>query len=458
MKNGFDGRRLNQYVRALLVSGFWVVVSGCCCRSVDQTPKPQRYVTVVRFACPGDPVVIDKVDATTGAILQTVQGIPASEPITDIPEFHDCQRLIDSTGHYDSLYAIFAAFRLESLPSSFYHDSSANQSGQQYGVLPVATIYSHGGTYPPLGIEPGFNCLVFFRRFNTSAWSAKMVPWGGDTDPDCTRLYDPYTSTGTELEVRPLPQDFEPNDFPPVARWDWDSRLHQHYVGIACGPTWCEVGKSGFHPSGSYATPALTWKELGGVLPSPASPKFNRVFKVKGWFDVQRIENTASGTMTVGPLGFVFPHPLLDSINEAGGLDAYSMTQWNHVANAVVVGDYPKWNFTNGVNQIFFCYGTMDHCGMSDNLPRVSGSPTQLSMCPLDPTNHDFRWWAKIVSASDKTAYVCVQRTDHSLQLGAYNQDKGTSIRIPGAARWRFLPNDAGDWISCPTGCCTIKN
>lgn len=462
MKPCSIAHRLTEIARILIVMGAGVGMSACCCRTPDNTVRPRGSVGVVHFACPGDAVVIDMVDVTTGTILNTVNGIPPSEPITDIPEFHDCQRLIRD-GHFDSLYAIFASFRLESLPSTFGHDSSsAAQGGRQYGIVPVATIYSHGGEYPTLGIEPGFNCLFFYRRFNANGWSAKMVPWGGSADPDCgDRLYDPYSTTGTELEVRPLDQStFGPKDFPGVARWDWDAENRQHYIGITCGSKWCEVGKLHFVSSQPYSTPHLTWKELAGVLPSTASSAFHRVFKVKGWYDVQRIENFTSSVMTPGPVGFIVPHPLLDSINEAGGLAAYRATKWNHVANAVVVGVYPKWNFTNGVNQIFFCYGTPDSCGVSDNLPRVSGSSTMLSKCLPDPTNHELSWWAMIVSALNDTAYVCVERTDHSEQLATFkeNHPSQTEIRIPGATRWRYLPNDAGGWISCPTGCCTIKN
>ena len=44
-------------------------------------------------------------------------------------------------------------------------------------------------------------------------------------------------------------------------------------------------------------------------------------------------------------------------------------------------------------------------------------------------------------------------------ELEAYkiHHPEQTDIRLPGAARWRYLPTDAGDWIGCPAGCCTIK-
>jgi len=37
-------------------------------------------------------------------------------PITNIPEFHDCQRFVSNPGaSFDSLFAIFASFRLDSV-------------------------------------------------------------------------------------------------------------------------------------------------------------------------------------------------------------------------------------------------------------------------------------------------------------------------------------------------------
>src|SRR5262249_9541223 len=40
------------------------------------------------------------------------EGFYTVGPITDVPEFHDCQRLVDSTGEYGPLVAVFAAYDL----------------------------------------------------------------------------------------------------------------------------------------------------------------------------------------------------------------------------------------------------------------------------------------------------------------------------------------------------------
>ena len=445
--------------RMLGAIGVAIVVGSCCCE------KPAREIAVARFSCPGDPVVVDIVDARTGTIIRTVNGIGVSEPITDIPEFHDCQRFIVKD-HYDSLYAIFAAFRLEDLDTAWQLDSGAAASQGKPGVVPAATIYSHGGTYDSLGIKPGFNCLFFFRQSSTSPWQAKMVPWGGSADPNCAdRSYDPLT-TGTPLTVHKSTGNsstgaaFGAKDYPPVARWDWDERNGKYYISIACGAGWCEVGKDVFESSPAYNLPLPVWKRLAGKLPDPQSPATSRVHKVRGWYDVQRLavllSSSNSALPTPGPArGFLIPHPLLDSINNAGGgVSAYRT--WGHVAAAMIEGDYDKWNFKNGENDIFLCFGTTQSCLITDQLQRIPWATTPLTSCPEDLINQG-RWWAKVVSATGVVQYACIGRMDHADALVRYNQKHPGQAAIPGAARWHWIPTDETQWVSCLQGCCTVS-
>ena len=439
----------------VMAMGIAIVVGSCRC--------PAREIGVVRFTCPGEPVVVDIVDSRTGAVLRTESGLAISEPITEIPEFHDCQRFVVQD-HYDSLYAIFASFRLDSVPQKFSLDSGLAVSQNRPEIVPAATIYSHGGTYDALGIKPGFNCLFLFRDPLTAVLSAKMVPSGGSTDPNCgDQTYKPL-STGTLLTVNSSTgSSLDAKDYPPVARWDWDATNHQHYIGIACGQAWCEVGKAGFQSSVAYNLPQPSWHQLAGKMPNLATASSSRVYKVKGWYDAQPLATRPTGASpsslpSPGPVrGFLIPHPLLDSINNAATVSAYST--WSHVADAVIEGEYPKWNLTNGQNEIWFCYGTTVNCQISDALPRVAGMSTRLTNCPVDPLRPDQRWWARIVSASGVTKYACIERRDHSDELRAYRQvhTNQSEIRIPGAARWHWLADDESQWISCENGCCTIR-
>ncbi len=441
----------------LMTMGLAIVAGSCRCPA-------SREIGVVRFSCPGEPVVVDVVDSRTGAIIRTMTGLDISEPITEIPEFHDCQRFVVED-HYDSLYAIFASFRLDSVPQKFERDSAlAIKQNRLYEIVPAATIYSHGGTYDQLGIKPGFNCLFLFRNVQTAALSAKMVPWGGSTDPNCgDRTYNPL-SVGTLLTVNSsTSSSLDAKGYPPVARWDWDATNHQHYIGIACGPAWCEVGKTGFQSSVAYNLPPPSWHQLAGKMPNLAAATTTRVYKVKGWYDEQPLATPPTGASpsslpSPGPVrGFLIPHPLLDSVNNAATVSTYNT--WSHVADAVIEGEYPKWNLTNGQNEIWFCSGTTTNCQISDALPRVEGASTRLTNCPVDPLPPNQRWWAKVVSAAGVAKYACVQRRDHSAELAAYKQahTNQVEIRIPGAARWHWLADDESQWISCENGCCTIR-
>ena len=68
------------------------------------------------------------------------QIVPAG-PITDIPEFHDCQRFITPDGaDYDSLFAIFASFELDTVTSTLAWDNVAWTSSN----AAIATVSASG--------------------------------------------------------------------------------------------------------------------------------------------------------------------------------------------------------------------------------------------------------------------------------------------------------------------------
>src|SRR5207249_8795612 len=63
--------------------------------------------------------VVDSVRTPRGVVTRprTITTIPLAGPISNVPEFHDCQELIKDN-RYLSLYAIFASFRLDLLADS----------------------------------------------------------------------------------------------------------------------------------------------------------------------------------------------------------------------------------------------------------------------------------------------------------------------------------------------------
>jgi len=431
-----------------------LTVGGCRGR---ETPATSSTAAVQRAECPHDALVIKVID-TTGHFLRTIDSIPLSEPITKIPEFHDCQRFIQKVGRYDSLYAIFAAFRLENLPATIKGaKDSAGSEGKAFRTAPVATIYSYGGQYDPLGIKPGFNCLFLYAK--GEKWGAKLVPWGGSDDPDCAdRRFDPFTS-GKALEVRTTQSlGFADADYPANARWDWDPEHREQYIGIKCGPAWCEVGNPGFKSSGPYAGSTPTFKPVSGVTPSSPN-QMMRVSRVKGWSDEPELEATATGPTPhpSGIRGALIPHPALEMLNRQVTDVKFFLDTWVHVADAVLDSNY-KWNLKRGMNEIYFCFGAAakNHCDVRTSQPPLPPGSKPLTDCDPDPNNPTMRWWGMIVSPDHEIAFTCVKRTDHSKELDDYRlHHPGVIVRIPGAARWRFLLDDEGTWMSCPSGCCT---
>lgn len=395
-----------------------MLVAGVLAWACSRTPQVEA-----RPECPGE-------DSLHVAV-------PLSGPITGIPEFHDCQRFIVVRGSdtvYDSLYAIFAAFHLESLPDHFGKSPSQPQI-----ALPAATVYSYGGTYPSLGIRAGFSCLYLW---NPPSWRAKMVP---SSSGDCRPPVNPATVNGTVLEVRVAsnPQ-YGAADYPPVARWDWDARRSKQYIGIMCGAAWCEIGDGGFVPS----------QVFGKLLPAdptlvqqPTSLEINRVSKIKGWYDAQLLA-------VVGPNGrlrpsgvwatFV-PHPALDRTDNLANFG----NSWVHIGTVVLSGDLPsyksKLNFVFDPAQpqsakIYFCHGAPVSPGQSGGCEMASAS---LPSCTPQPDP----WWAKIVSKTG-TVYRCIIRREHPT----------ASAHIPGTVRWRWVLDDEGTWGRCTGGCCTIPH
>lgn len=356
-----------------------------------------------------------------------VTEIPVAGRITNVPEFHDCQRfIVDSAGKlvYDSLYAIFASFELDTLWSS------KDVSLPEDRAFVAAEIVSWGGEYRSLGIKPWFNCLLVFG--SPSAPQAKMVAMGRN-EPDCLHPQSPPLATRT-LAIRPIPSGYSETDYPAVARWEWDAAAGKQYIGIKCGRAWCQIFERG-----TTLSPASTYAG-------------SRVSVIKGWFDEQRL---AVGTGTVSNIkGSIFPHPRLDTYT----IDDFRRTTWlirrQWVPTAFValdgtdpdVGSYlTKTNFDptvatspldmNKLNKIWLCNGSRFQCRI----------PSRLNCdWPTAGVPNDSLWWTKIQSPGNVLRYKCVKRHGHD-DLG---------IHIPGTARWRWLAQDETEWMRCAQGCC----
>jgi hypothetical protein len=416
----------------------------------------------------------------------TVRVVSVSGPITNVPEFHDCQRFIVG-GSFDSLYAIFARYQLESLPGSLVippatpTKSGGNSGGlvargaatvptrsQVVFKLPEGTgytyaeIYTWGGNYPDLGIQSGFNCLYMFRT--DGRWRARMVPIANlvpsaPQDSGCLAPQPEIATAvnmGKELLVMPDTQlGRTDSDYPPVSRWDWDSVHSKQYIGIRCGAAWCEVGDSDLVVSNPLSSPP-TFETVPGA--APTSDQNQRVTRIKGWYDRQLLA-THSWLQGLHPSviwGEIIPHPVLGRQDHDVASYFHPTSadrRWVEVAVVRVSANYTTsvMRFTTGDNKVYLCYGTDGDCGVpSSQISGCKASAIAHSTYPASMTSSSSLWWAMVKSEGIDLQYRCVEWRDHS------NDVLALGFSIPGTARWRWLLDDETNWMRCTEGCCEI--
>ncbi len=354
------------------------------------------------------------------------KGLVDAERQTNIPEFNDCQRFIvgnQENARYDSLFAIFASTELDTLMWLF--DAAEDSAGGAVAFA-AATIYAEG-VYAPLGIRTRFSCLFLYRDATTrSDWGALMVPMGR-AEPNCRGARDTAEIKGTRLQVRRdrIPDFEDDNDYPPVARWDFDEGPGwQHFIGIKCGAAWCEIGREGFGRSPSYDGSNFT-------------SVTRRVRAIKGWYDEQLLSVEVAGQLVPSRVrGTIFPDSELGDHRDP----AVFRNTWKRVAFVALSNTSNPYQINYGydavstdaarMNQIYLCNGLQQNC--------LPGGVT-LSGCG------DNTWWGRIDPAGGgASVYKCVHR---------YGEEDW-AYQIPGTVRWRWRAIDEGWWSRCLQGCC----
>lgn len=410
--------------------------------------------------------------------------VAISGPITNIPEFHDCQRFVVGK-KYDSLYAIFAGYHLELSPSSRFAafqvrppsgaaPTTVVPPGGMKGVaastpaIPEGTgytygeIYTWGGNYSPLGIKPGFNCLYLF--VTAGRQRARMVPINNlvpsaQRDSACIiPRSDMATNTnyGKELLVlRDTDPTLTPDDYPPVARWDWDTVHFKQYIGIRCGSAWCEIGDSDLVVSGPLSA-APSFASVSGDSPKPN--EMIRVTRIKGWYDRQLLAMKPSfSPMQPGSVwGVIIPHPELGRADHDDAMYFHpkdTTPPWVEVAVVRVSADYKTSvaKFATGDNSVALCYGSTSDCQIQDSyVSSCKASAVAHSSYAVSSTPPALLWWARVTAVGKPPQYRCVEWRDHSADASSLG------YRIPGTARWRWLLEDETTWARCTQGCCEM--
>jgi hypothetical protein len=445
-------------VYATLAAAGFALAGGCSLFHGSPAHGPGYHLQ----ECPQhwDSVVVDVDKGTVFSIpTPTFGGFALTREITDVPEFHDCQKLLLDRGtKYGPLVAVFAAYDLDSLERRLDLRKDSAASSPEFRptalaaglILNLDSTYSSAGTTVPppqlpLEIRTGFSCLYVWRLNTDTLWHAGILPVG-NRHSECLTPRDPATLPLGELKViRDAAPRFTKQHYPAVARWEWDDTNKQQYIGIQCGPAWCQIGSHTFRESAPW---------LSGDRPPSATTQVQRI---KGWYDEQFLAvRDGSGVKPSTVRGIVFPDTSLKSRSRT---DYHR--RWLPVAYVALSHPSPyyvtKFNFDpvlagaplSAMNTLSFCYGTTADC-----FSRF-GIPIPKFVCPqeLQPAGQatipQGSWWVKIEAASGsrRPMFKCAVRTDHS----------NANITIPPTSRWRWLADDETMWKECLEGCCRLE-
>src|ERR1041385_6963954 len=416
---------------ALGVSGLAVLIVAGLAQCPPSAPLVEAALSPARPECPRH----DQMLAFVGESLVTRPTfIAASADISTIPEYHDCQRLLvfDGNGQrkFGPLIGIFARIHAEQVgdPEGFVAPVPAARAGVSPSLrtglklaslgtdsgrdTAVVTILDYDEGYEPLHIPRGYSCLYVYR--SGSAWAARLVQ--APDDAACTHTLDP-AAPGWDLGVIPT---LDPNPAP-VARWDWDKESKEHYIGVRCGSSWCEV----YNQRRTHVS----------------SPTYGGVGK--GWYDEQYLAVNSTGPQSRDGLEPGVVQGTFTPISDLADHDDSYFSVWQPMARANLSDDSPaytnKYSFDkgpapNGLTLVYLCKGDFRDC-----VPFPHSAPN----CE----NGTDKWWAKIVSPKG-TKYRCVNR---------YRAPPGAPLPPPGLVRWRWKLVDDGMWIRCPAGCCQVN-
>jgi hypothetical protein len=274
-------------------------------------------------------------------------------------------------------------------------------------AVAAAEVRTSRGSYAPLKIKPGYNCVYLSSGNNWS--TAYIVNTGFSTK--CEGLVDAAT-LGQPLNVRRIKYGgFKEEDYPPVARWD--VRGGEYIISLKCGDAWCEVGSTSV-PSAEVNVP--------GVPLTDAQRAQMRVGRIKGWYDEQVLAIPADGAPTL-PGVYVKPSPI-----SARVVPAHDLGKWDECI------DFANWKTVGTIEMQY-------HAHYESKLGLKQGNNRLQLRCKED------QWEAKVIAPGNIEKELAVVRHGH----------EDENLKVPGTLRWRWLPDDETIWARCLEGCCQVQ-
>lgn len=430
-------------------------------------------------------------DSADGAVrILTINAIPASGDFGNLPEVHDCQRLItaDDAGQmsYGPLGVLFAS---EDLLGLFDARAPAET---QYPARAAATINSWPDAYPALHIPPGWSCLYIVRMPQLTVVRRRLDEVRQDslavtrTTGEALRTYahtavdsalvaadlrnaamatgealdspEPrYTYVAYVLEVDHPERCARPASAELLAKAPslgvaatpitalLDSRHFTQGRGFSAARWDADFGNGGHSQHISIrcgdawcdVMPLDATGPVPDLIPDNLPP--DALTALKGWYDQQYLALPDPANP-----GRLVPGPTLATYFPVSGIAGFAFTdfnEWRTVGYIHLSGESEhykgKLNLSEGLNTVSLRRGVLPSALTAARECRGGDAEKHTP----DP------WWVRIKSATGEESYYC-----------SYYHGHPTSAQVPpGMVRWRWLEDDETTWQRCPEGCCPIS-
>ena len=434
-------------------------------------------------------------DSADGKVyITTINAIPASGHLADMPEVHDCQRLIEAKEAggraYGPLGVLFAGRALDSL--------FLNDHGQESRrpVRAAATINSWPEGYGPLWIPAGWSCLYIVRgpqylearkailqvRGDSVAANrivAQQLLVGAHDAVDSALIRSallstwagaPGTPAGTPAEYAyvayVVPADAAGNAVPKCNAPPPSDLGEYPALSVAATPV---ADLLAADPTADPTLSAARWDaDFGnggrsqhisircgdawcdvmpigatGPVPSlvPDELPAEAYTALKGAYDQQYLavpspSSSADGLVPGSVLATYAPLKGLERLGEENFAD-WHVVGFIHLAGGSAVYK-DKLNLSDGLNTVYLRKG-----------PRKAGEDFPDKCESADEAKHNANpWWVRIEGPDGRPSYFC----------GYMKKHPSANVQgLPGIVRWRWLDQDETTWQRCATGCCPIS-
>jgi hypothetical protein len=451
-------------------------------------------------------------------MIDSITEISIAGPITNVPEFHDCQRVIVD-GEYGPVVALWVSVRIDYLLTDMLRpvnaprprlpfaravaeptgsdisseamalrgsqmtanntysttaggtlrtvvvtnptqlDSASREFSLPLKAVPAVQIYNYGDAVTTSGakLPHGFSCI--YLKVDLAAEAGFSAWLRTKSKNECT---EPRESTQglTRLHVDKFVANgpYVEADYPPVTRWEWDEAGQRQVITVKCGAAMCRIGVPGAIPR-VHTPPA--WA-LGPTA---------RVFEIPGWYDEQILSRTKPDTIRRWQwrqVGFVrFPWRRVTIVTPVPSGVLGTVFPDFHL-EAASFGDF--YEDSVRVSEVHLSAKSADYeAKFNFFAPAGGGYAAQKwirhkSNHLVPPNVHrDDDWTATIQSAVGIVTRDVVYRTDENflnyLSSMIVAMD-GPALEeyvmgVPGTARWRWQESGGeNEWEECTPGCC----